>query len=263
MNCKKIDLIKIKTFCFYFFVLLSTNCFSQKIVYKGNKGSVISDSFTLDFKDSTYVYRERSTSEGDLRYDYLSQGKFIVDKDTLTLVSNMPNNKDLPWIVNNLTSSEIEKYKFSYIYPVNDNVKNGFIKIYFDNIANPQDYKVYTFEKDKLVSIKINSFVKLKNDSILKTEKSEIRLFHYIVVKKPKNNKLIIIPATDGNISESYFFDFDKIPYNSFHFYTRVYSSYYDFTGLKFIILKDSIKRFFENDNRYKHGEISNTFDRQ
>jgi hypothetical protein len=257
-------LIKIDKSCYYliFFAILSVNSFSQIKVYQGKKSSNVTDKFTLDYKDSTYIYNE-NLNEGCLRYAYLSNGKFKVNQDTLTLISKMPKNESLSGYIHNLTTDEIKKNKFSYIYPVNDIVEQGYIKIYFDNLAEPKLYKTYTFENDKLIPIKIKSYVTLKRDSIIKTEKNTIRLFNYLIIEKPKNNKLIINSITDCNTSDSYFFDLNEIQYNCFHFYTRVYSNYYDFTGLKFIISNDSLIRYSKNENRYKFGKISNVYNKK
>jgi hypothetical protein len=255
-------LIKNNETCFltYLFILISTNGFSQKITYKGLKDSHINESFILNFNDSTYIYNQNS-EEGCAQYKYKSNGKFTIHQDTLMLISKMPDNESLQGHIHNLTSTEINKNKFNYIYPTDDIVEKGFIKIYFDNIAKPDKYRAYTLSKDKLTPLKIKSFVKLEKDSILKTEKSSIRLLNYLIIEKPKNNILIIDSKEDWNTSQSYLFDFSYIPFNSFHFYTRVYSTYYDFTGLKFIISNHSRIRLIKDEiNRYEFNKISSIY---
>ena len=123
-------------------------------------------------------------------------------------------------------------------------------------------YTLKTLNKNKLVPLKIIQIVKLENQTILKTDNGSITLLNYITIEKPKNNILIINSIADLNTSDSYLFNLNKIPFSSFHFYTRVYRTYYDFTGLKFEISNSSIIRLTKDDNRYKFEKISNVFNK-
>ena len=226
LKTKNLIIIDKSYFFINLFILISINCFSQKIIFRGDEISKVNQSFTFDLNDSTYTYKQNLT-EGCERFEYKSEGKFIIYKDTLMLISKMPENEFLPGHIHNLNSQEINKNKFSYIYPINDFVEKGFIKIYFDNLAKPDQYKAFTLNKNKLVPLKIIQIVKLENQTILKTDNGSITLLNYITIEKPKNNILIINSIADLNTSDSYLFNLNKIPFSSFHFYTRVYRTYY------------------------------------
>lgn len=110
--------------------------------------------------------------------------------------------------------------------------------------------------------LKTSPYVKFEKDSILKTEKNSINLFGYLKIEKPNNNLLVIDAKEDYNTSQTYLFDFNNISFNSFHFYTRVYKNYYDFTCLKFVISNNKLTLFTKNDNRYEFGKISKVFNK-
>lgn len=134
--------------CLYFIVFvfsINNNCLSQMNIYKGVNNK-IEEKITLNFKDSTYAYLKNL--DNDLYGNILtSNGKFKICGDTLILISKMPKNDLLPGHIHNLTISEINKNKFSYIFPTNEIVEKGYVKIYFDNIAKPENYKAYTLKK--------------------------------------------------------------------------------------------------------------------
>ncbi|MCZ4244121.1 hypothetical protein [Pedobacter punctiformis] len=231
---------------------------SQTVVYKSNDELTVSK-FKLNFADSTYTYDEEYILKpgDDVGYHYESNGTFKKDNDTLTFISNMPGNDFLPEHMHELTLDEITKNKFSYIYPVIESVEAGYVKIYFDNIAEIDGYEAYALIDNKLQPLKIKSRLKLTGEKSIQTKNNQIPLFHYLLIERPLSKKLLIISSKDNITSESYLFDFDKIPYNSFHFFTRVYNNYYDFTGVKFKITPEGIQMIEQkNDLRYRSNSV-------
>ncbi|MBE9600010.1 hypothetical protein [Pedobacter sp. MC2016-24] len=242
------------------FLVFPMFSFSQHVIYKSDP----TNEFILIEQDSTYTYSEvyNPKANEDLGYRYYAKGRYKIHKDTVTLFSEMPENDLLPGFVHKLSPSELNTNKFSYIYPIKEYVQAGYLKIYFDNIAEPDKYQAFEVTDTGLKSIPIRAFKRLEKDSILYTEKDNIRLFHYIEIKKPENNKLLIMAIEDHHRSQSYFFDLEKIPFTSFHFYTRVYSTYYDFTGLKFLMTKQGLKKIKQiGDPRYRHGLLNIPFE--
>jgi hypothetical protein len=231
--------------------------FSQELIFKSDP----TNELIFEFRDSSYTYREnyeRKPGE-DLGYHYKSKGYFKFHKDTVTLFSEMPGNEFLPGHIHKLSATELQANQFSYIYPIKEQVTPGYVKIYFDNIADPEKYLAYEVTASGLKAIPIQSFKKLEKDSIVHTDNDNIRLFHYLIIKKPAGNKLLIMATEDHQLSKSYFFDLEKVPFSTFHFYTRVYSNYYDLTGLKFIISSKLPMKMVkqQSDLRYWHTLLS------
>lgn len=231
--------------------------FSQELVFKSDP----TNELIFEFRDSSYTYQENYAPKAgeDLGYRRRSKGFFKFHKDTVTLFSEMPGNEFLPGHIHKLSATELQTNQFSYIYPIKEQVMPGYVKIYFDNIADPEKYLAYEVTASGLKAIPIQSFKKLEKDSVVRTENDDIRLFHYLIIKKPAGNKLLIMATEDHQLSKSYFFDLEKIPFSAFHFYTRVYSNYYDFTGLKFQISPKGMMKMVEeqSDLRYRHTLLS------
>lgn len=212
----------------------------------------------LNYKDSTYSYHENYIMKAgdDVGYESKSKGKFKMDKDTLIFYTDMPSNDMLDYNIHHLTNEEIAKNKFSYIYPIDEKVNSNQVKIYFDNIAEIDDYKAFTIIKNQLKPLQIIERKKLEQEKLIKTKNDNFFLFHYLIIEKPKNNQLLIT----GSRSESFLFDFDKIPYSAFHFYTRVYWNCSDFTGLRFLKTDKSLKRIINpDDKRYEVRDALNS----
>lgn len=210
----------------------------------------------LNYKDSTYTYQENYIMKpgDDVGYESESKGKFKIDKDTLIFYSDMPLNEYFTDI--DLTAEEIAKNKFSYIFPINEKVNQNQVKIYFDNIAEIENYKVFTIIDNQLKPLKITERKKMEEEGWIKTKNDNIILLHYLIIEKPANNQLLIT----GSRGESFFFDFNKIPYSSFHFFTRVYWSFSDFTMLKFHKTDKTLKRITNpNDKRYEFSDALNS----
>ena len=237
------------------------NLFSKTETYKSNDKNT-NTVIELNYKDSTYNYQENYIMKpgDDVGYHFSSKGKFKVDKDLFILFSYMPSNDLLANDIHNLTKDEILKNKFSYIYPVDEKTNGKEIKIYFDNIAEIDDYKAFTIINDQLSPLKIIERKHMEEQKTIKTKKDDIFLFHYIIVERPINNKLLITNSKTGPKSESFMFDLNKIPYDSFHFFTRIYWSYYDFTGVKFKRTSKGLKKISEpEDNRYSENYVLNS----
>ncbi|WDF45834.1 hypothetical protein PQ459_13100 [Chryseobacterium sp. KACC 21268] len=215
----------------------------------------------LDYKDSTYAYQERYIMKpgDDVGYEAKSKGKFKMDQDTLILYSDMPSNESFTEI--DLTAEEIAKNKFSYIFPTNEKVNQNQVKIYFDNIAEIDEYKAFNIIDHQLKPLKITERKKMEEDGWIKTKNDDIILLHYLRIEKPANNQLLIT----GSRGESFLFDFNKIPYSSFHFFTRAYWSFSDFTMLKFLKTDKTLKRIINpNDKRYESsGALNSDFIKQ
>lgn len=212
----------------------------------------------LNYSDSTFIYHgQRNMKPGDdMLYETESKGKFKLDQDSLVLYSEMPDNSRLHSYIHALTDEEISKNKFSYIYPIEEKINDSQVKIYFDNIAEVEDYKAFTLDKNQLKPIKILEVKKLSEPVSINTKKDNFMLFHYLLIEKPSNNHLLI---TDNN-SKSFLFDFNKIPYPVFHFYTRVYANFVDLTGLKFHKKENSLILIRnEIDKRYASNQALNS----
>lgn len=210
----------------------------------------------LDYKDSTYTYQENYILKpgDDVGYEAQSKGRFKLDKDTLIFYSDMPSNESFTDI--DLTAEEIAKNKFSYIFPTNEKVNQNQVKIYFDNIAEIDEYKAFNIINNQLKPLKIIEKEVIENPKMIKTKNDNIFLFHYLIIEKPKNNQLLIT----GSRGESFLFDFNKIPYSSFHFFTRAYWSFSDFTMLKFLKTGKTFKRIInQNDKRYEFSDALNS----
>jgi hypothetical protein len=210
----------------------------------------------LDHKDSTYSYHEKYIMKpgDDVGYERESKGRFKIYKDTVILYSDMPPNENFKDIA--LTDEEIVNNKFSYIYPTGEKVKEQQVKIYFDNIAEIEDYKAFTIINNQLKSLKITERRKLEEEKLIKTKKDNFFLFNYLIIEKPVNNQLLIT----GSGNESFLFDFNKIPYQSFHFSTIVYGNFLDCTGLKFQKTDKHLKRIKNpNDKRYEFSQALNS----
>lgn len=212
----------------------------------------------LNYKDSTYTYEEKYILKpgDDVGYEAESKGRFKMDKDTLIFYSEMPENSHLDFDTHRLTPEEISKNKFSYIYPINEKVNDNEVKIYFDNIAEIEDYKAFTISNNQLKPLKIIERRKMEEEKLIKTKNDNFFLFHYLIIEKSKNNQLLITGSRD----ESFLFDFNKIPYSTFHFFTRVYLGFADFTGLKFQKTDETLKRILDsNDKRYEFSDALNS----
>ena len=212
----------------------------------------------LNYKDSTYTYEEKYILKpgDDVGYEAESNGRFTMDKDTLTFYSDMPNNSYLNFDTHRLTPEEISKNKFSYIYPIDEKINDNQVKIYFDNIAEIEDYKAFTIIHNQLKPLKIIERHKMEEEKLIETKNDNFFLFHYLITEKPANNQLLITGSRD----ESFLFDFNKIPYSSFHFFTRVYGNFMDFTGIKFQKTDKILKRIIEvDDKRYEFSQALNS----
>lgn len=212
----------------------------------------------LNYKDSTYTYEEKYILKtgDDVGYEAESKGKFKIDKDTLIFYSDMPENSHLDFDTHRLTPEEISKNQFSYIYPIDEKVNDNQVKIYFDNIAEIEDYKAFTISNNQLKPLKIIERRKMEEEKLIKTKNDNFFLFHYLIIEKPKNNQLLITGSRD----ESFLFDFNKIPYRSFHFFTRVYGNFMDFTGIKFQKTNKTLKRIKDvDDKRYEFSQALNS----
>ena len=231
--------------------------FSKSETYK-SKDKRTDTHLMLDYKDSNYTYQERYIMKpgDDVGYKKESKGKFKMDKDTLILYSDMPDNSRLDYDTHRLTPEEISKNKFSYIYPIDEKVNQNQVKIYFDNIADIEDYKAFTIINNQLKPLKIIERKEMEESKLVTTKNGNFFLFHYLIIEKPANNQLLIT----GVRSESFLFDFNKIPYSIFHFFTRVYWGFADFTGLKFQKTDETLKRILDpNDKRYEFSDALNS----
>ncbi|MFD2970221.1 hypothetical protein ACFS7Y_22710 [Sphingobacterium bambusae] len=231
-----------------------TNLMKQGTVkYKSDS----TNELTLDFKHLTYWYDEEYAPKPgeDVGYTYNSRGKFSIQNDTLTLLSAMPSEIDTQkgWTTNT---------EFLPLYATHEKLKENTVKIYFDNIAEPDYYLAYELTVRGFEKLTIEEVRSLESPKYLKAEKDTLLLFKYALVTKPKSNKLLIVDKENPN--NSYFFDLDKTPSSSFHFYTRAYWSYYDFTGLKFKMSSNSLQLIDEGRlNRYEHSVINKVFEKQ
>lgn len=229
--------------------------FSKSETYK-SEDKRTNTHLKLDYQDSTYTYQERYIMKpgDDVGYESKSKGKFKMDQDTLIFYSDMPSNESFTDL--DLTAEEIAKNKFSYIFPTNEKVNQNQVKIYFDNIAEIENYKTFTIIDNQLKPLKINERKKMEKEGWIKTKNDNIILLHYLMIEKPVNNQLLIT----GSRGESFFFDFNKIPYSSFHFFTRVYGNFSDFTMLKFHKTDKTLKRIINpNDKRYEFSDALNS----
>ena len=270
---------KLTLFIFIFLVLILIGALSYKVLLSGTNSDnpipeiakIFSKSETykskdkrtdthlkLDYQDSTYTYQERYIMKpgDDVGYKKESKGHFKMDKDTMILYSDMPDNSHLNYNTHGLTPEEISKNKFSYIFPINEKVNQNQVKIYFDNIADIEDYKAFTIINNQLKPLKIIERKELEESQLVTTKDGNFFLFHYLTIEKPANNQLLIT----GSRGESFFFDFNKIPYSTFHFFTRVYWSFADFTMLKFHKTDKTLKRIINpNDKRYEFSDALNS----
>ena len=239
-----------------------TKVFSKLETYK-SKDKTTDTQLMLDYKDSTYTYQERYIMKpgDDVGYESKSKGKFKMDKDTLILYSDMPDNSYLDYDTHRLTPEEISENKFSYIYLIDEKVNQNEVKIYFDNIADIEDYKAFTIINNQLKPLKIIERKEMEESKLVTTKNGNFFLFHYLIIEKPANNQLLIT----GSRGESFFFDFNKIPYSSFHFFTRIYWGFSDFTMLKFHKTDKTLKRIINpNDKRYEFSDaLNSTFIKQ
>lgn len=233
----------------------TTQLISKSETYK-SEDTLTRTQLKFDYKDSTYNYQEYLILKPgyDLTYQRKSGGRFKTDNDTLILYSDLPSNEYFTDI--NLTDEEIAKYKFSYIYPIDEKINDSQVKIYFDNIAEIEDYKAFTIIKNQLKPLKIIERRKMEEEKLIKTQNDNFFLYHYLITEKPANNQLLITGSRD----ESFLFDFNKIPYRSFHFFTRVYGNFMDFTGIKFQKTDKILKRIIEvDDKRYEFSQALNS----
>lgn len=231
--------------------------YSKTEVYKSIDQLTDTD-IKLNYKDSTFSYQEKYILKpgDDVGYEAESTGRFKMDKDTLILYSDMPDNSHLEFDTHRLTPEEISKNKFSYIYPIDEPAKDHQVKIYFDNIADIEDYKAFTIINNQLKPLKILERRKMDQEKLIKTKNDNFFLFHYLIIEKPANNQLLITGAR----SESFRFDFNKIPYSTFHFFTRVYWNFSDFTGFKFYKTEKAMKRIIsQNDKRREYSQALNS----
>ncbi|UQB69229.1 hypothetical protein [Epilithonimonas zeae] len=229
--------------------------FSKIEHYKSKDKNTITE-IKLNYSDSTYTYSEEYLMKpgDDVGYDIESKGQFKIEKDTVIFYSEMPDNGS--FTILNLTDEEILKNKFSYIYPIDEQLNDNQVKIYFDNIAEIEDYKAFTIINNQLKSLKILERKKLEEPKLIETKNDNFFLFHYLIIEKPANNQLIIT----GERGESFYFDLNKIPYSAFHFFTRAYGNYFDFTGLKFIKNEKGLKLIkSKTDNRYQLNQALNS----
>lgn len=234
-----------------------TNTISGSETYK-SEDTRTNTHLKLNYKDSTYTYDEKYILKpgDDVTYESKSRGRFKMNKDTLIFYSDMPSNEFLNNSTINLTEEEIARNKFSYIYPINEKVNDNQVKIYFDNIAEIEDYKAFTIINNQLKPLKIIEKKVIENAKMIKTQNDNFFLFHYLIIEKPKNNQLLITGSRD----ESFLFDFNKIPYRSFHFFTRVYGNFMDFTGIKFQKTDKTLKRIKDvDDKRYEFSQALNS----
>lgn len=223
--------------------------------YKSDK----TNELVLNFQDSTYTYKERSILEegDDFLYEKDSRGKFFLQNDTITFVSQMPSEID----INDNWSTVTE---FLPIYQVKEQIDKDLVKIYFDNIAEPQYYSAYEYKNGKMYPLKIKEYKILDNNDWLIYENDATPLIHYLLIEKPCSNKLLLLNPINEEKNESFYFDLERITYQSFHFFTRAYWSYQDFTGLKFVISGNALKLIDDNRlNRYMNSIIENAFIKQ
>ena len=249
-------------------ILFSCKSTEPKTIYRENELKFIdpkivkyksdeTNDLILNFNNLTYSYKEKYSPKAgeDVGYENDSRGSFSIKNDTITFLSDMPSKIDVN--VNWHTNTE-----FLQLYPTNEQIEGNTVKIYFDNIAEPKYYSAFEFKNGEFEQLKIKEIKFGENLGTIKTERETISLSQYLLIEKPESNKLVIVD--NKNKSNSYFFDLDKFSFRSFHFYTRAYWSYYDFTGLKFANSNDSIKLTDDNRlNRYEHSIIRKVFLRQ
>jgi len=229
--------------------------FTKTEHYKSIDKNTITE-IKLNYSDSTYTYSEKYLMKpgDDVGYNRESKGEFKLDKDTVIFYSEMPDNRYFRDL--NLTDEEILKNKFSYIYPIDEKLNDNQIKIYFDNIAEIEGYKAFSIINNQFKSLKIFERKKLEEPKLIETKNDNFFLFHYLIIEKPANNQLIIT----GERGESFYFDLNKIPYSIFHFFTRVYGNYFDFTGLKFVKNGKGLKLIkSKTENRYHYNKALNS----
>lgn len=234
-----------------------TNTISGSETYK-SEDTRTNTHLKLNYKDSTYTYDEKYILKpgDDVTYESKSRGRFKMNKDTLIFYSDMPSNEFLNNSTINLTEEEIARNKFSYIYPINEKVNDNQMKIYFDNIAEIEDYKAFTIINNQLKPLIIIERKKIEEPKLVKTQNDNFFLFHYLIIEKPANNQLLITGSRD----ESFLFDFNKIHYRSFHFFTRVYGNFLDFTGLRFQKTDKTLRRIKDvDDKRYEFSQALNS----
>ncbi|CAM3706074.1 hypothetical protein [Sphingobacterium prati] len=212
----------------------------------------------LNFLDHSYFYKETNLplkAGEDVGYENQSRGTFAIKNDTLTFFSSMPSQIDVKtdWSTN---------AEFLPLYQTHEKIDTSSVKIYFDNIAEPQYYQVFEFKNGEFEKLRVKTCEIDGDFGAIETAKDKIPLHQYLVIEKPRSNKLLIIDSLQTQ--ESYFFDFDHIPFRSFHFYTRSYWSYYDFTGLTFVRTDKKLKLIDKNRlGRYKHSIINSIFLKQ
>ncbi|GAA4181195.1 hypothetical protein [Sphingobacterium ginsenosidimutans] len=227
---------------------------AEIITYKSDS----TNELVLNFRDHSYFYKETNLplkAGEDVGYENQSRGSFVIKNDTLTFFSQMPSQIDVKtdWS----TSTE-----FLPLYQTNEELDSNSVKIYVDNIAEPQYYRAFELAKGRVEKLAVKACVTDGDFGWIKTENDQIPLYQYLIIEKPKSNKLLIIDSM--NTAHSYYFDFDHIPFRSFHFFTRAYWSYYDFTGLTFVLADNRLK-LTENNRlgRYLHSNINLTFLKQ
>jgi hypothetical protein len=212
----------------------------------------------LNFGDHSYLYKETNLplkAGEDVGYENQSRGTFSLKNDTLTFFSQMPSEIDVK--TNWSTSTE-----FLPLYLTSEKIDSNSIKIYFDNIAEPEYYQAFELNHEKAKRLAVNACESDGHFGFIKTENDNIPLYKYLIIERPKSNKLIIVDSLETQ--NSFFFDLDHIPSRSFHFYTRAYWSYYDFTGLTFVQTKNKLKLIERNRlGRYQHSTINLEFRKQ
>ncbi|WP_104381106.1 hypothetical protein [Sphingobacterium sp. HMA12] len=227
---------------------------TQIVKYKSNS----TNELVLNFRDHSYFYKETNLplkAGEDVGYENQSRGTFAVKNDTLTFFSSMPSQIDvkMDWS----TSTE-----FLSLYQTHEKIDANSVKIYFDNIAEPQYYQAFEFKNGGFEKLRVKACVTDGDFGSIETTKDRIPLHQYLVIEKPRSNKLLIIDSLQTH--ESYFFDFDHILFRSFHFYTRAYWSYYDFTGLTFVRTNMNLKLIDKNKlGRYQHSAMDLIFLKQ
>ena len=212
---------------------------------------------TLNLQDSTYTYKEIYNPKAgeDLGYENDSRGKFSIKNDTITFVSQIPSEIDV-------TKNWNISTEFLELFPTKEQNDKNFVKIYFDNIAEPQLYKAFEYKDGHFESLKIKEYKTLENIERIAAKNDSIPLIHYLLIEKPSNNKLLLLNGE--NDGRSYYFDLDRIPFRSFHFYTRAYWGYYDFTGLKFVKNGAKLQLIEDNRlNRFRYSILEKTFIQQ
>ncbi|QIH34947.1 hypothetical protein [Sphingobacterium sp. DR205] len=209
----------------------------------------------LNFHDHSYFYKETNLplkAGEDVGYEHQSRGTFAIRNDTLTFFSSMPSQVDV-------TTDWSTNTEFLPLYQTHEEIDANSVKIYFDNIAEPQYYQAFEFKNGGFEKLRVKNCVIDGDFGWIEGTKDKIPLHQYLLIEKPQSNKLLIIDSLQAQ--KSYFFDFDHIPFRSFHFYTRAYWSYYDFTGLTFVRTDKKLKLIDKNRlGRYQHSAMDLIF---